>query len=68
MLSLPIRSQRFKSIARRNAKIAEHPGLIQKTKFSQRDILNIGRQFSASPAGPDQFCFGIGEALNHARL
>jgi len=43
MLSLPIRFQGFKSIARRNTEIAEYPGLVQKTKFSECDILNIGR-------------------------
>ena len=43
MLSLSIRFQGFKSIARGNAKIAEYPSLVQKTKFSEHDILNIGR-------------------------
>ena len=68
MLSLPVRFQRLKPIARGNAKIAEDPGLIQKTKLSERDILNIGRQFPAALAGPDQFRFRIGEALDHERL
>jgi hypothetical protein len=68
VLTLPIRFQGFESIARGNAKIAEYPSLVQKTKFSECDILNIGRQSSASLAGPDQFCFRIGEALNHSRL
>ena len=43
MLPLPVRFQRLKPIARWNAKIAKDPGLIQKAKFSKRDILNIGR-------------------------
>jgi hypothetical protein len=43
VLSLPIRFQGFESIARGNAKIAEYPSLVQKTKFSECDILNIGR-------------------------
>jgi hypothetical protein len=43
MLSVPIRFQSFKSIARGNAKIAEYPSLVQKTKFSEGDILDIGR-------------------------
>jgi hypothetical protein len=41
MLSLTISSQRFKAIAGRHAKIAQYPRLIQKTQFSQRDILDI---------------------------
>jgi len=43
VLSSPIRFQGFKSIARGNTKIAEYPSLVQKTKFSECDILNIGR-------------------------
>jgi hypothetical protein len=43
MLSLAIRSQCFKAIAGRNAKIAQHPGLIQKTQFSQSNILDVRR-------------------------
>jgi len=65
MLSLTVRSKCFEPIARGHAKIAEHPGLIQKTKLSERDVLDISRQSSAPTAGPDQFRFGIGEALNH---
>jgi hypothetical protein len=40
MLSLPIGLQRLKTIARRHAKIAQHPGLIQKAQFSQSDVLD----------------------------
>jgi len=47
MLSL-ISPQRFKAIAWRNAKIAKHPDLIQKTKLSQSNILDVRRQFSTS--------------------
>jgi hypothetical protein len=65
-LSLPIRFLGFEPIARGNAKIGDYPSLVQKTKFSECDILNIGRQSSASLARPDQFCLPIGEALNHA--
>jgi hypothetical protein len=53
MLSVPIRLQSFQSIARRNTEIAESPGLIQKTKLSERHVLNIGRQSSAALTGPD---------------
>jgi hypothetical protein len=67
MLSLTIRSKGFKAVAGRHAKIAQHPWLIQKTKLSQRDILDVRRQFSAPTPGPDQFRFGIGKALNHPR-
>jgi hypothetical protein len=65
VLSLPIGPERLKAIAGWHAKIAEHPGLIQQTKLSQSDALNVRRQFSAPAAGPDQFRFGIGKALNH---
>jgi len=68
MLSLTVRSKGFEPIARWHSKIAEHPGLIQKTKLSERDVLDISRQFSAPTAGPDQFRFGIGEALNYHEL
>ncbi|KRQ96425.1 hypothetical protein CQ12_35960 [Bradyrhizobium jicamae] len=43
VLALPVYLQRFKSIARRNTEIDEYPSLIQKTKFPQCDVLNIGR-------------------------
>jgi hypothetical protein len=39
--------------------------LIQKTKLPQSDVLDVRRQFSAPAPGPDQFRFGIGEALDH---
>jgi len=68
VLSLPISPWCLKAIAGWHTKIAQHPGLIQKTKLSQSDILDVCRQFSASAAGPDQFRFGIGEVLNHGRL
>ncbi len=63
MLSPTVRSECFEPIARGHSKIAERPRLIQKTKLSKRDVLDISRQFSAPTAGPDQFRFGIGEAL-----
>jgi hypothetical protein len=36
MLSLAVRSKCFEPIARGHSKIAEHTGLIQKTKLSER--------------------------------
>jgi hypothetical protein len=68
VLPLPIRLQRFEPISWRNAKIVEDPGLIQKTKFSQSDVLNVWRQFSAPPSRSDQFDLGIGEVLDHIQL
>jgi len=68
VLSVPIRLQRLKPVAGWNAKIVEHAGLVQKTKLSQCDVLNVRRQFSASPSGPDQFCLGVGKALDHDEL
>jgi hypothetical protein len=68
VLSLTIRSKCFEPVAWGYSEITEHPGLIQKTKLSERDVLDIRRQFSASTARPDQFCFRIGEALNHHQL
>jgi hypothetical protein len=65
MLPLTVRSKCFEAIARRNAKIAQYPRLIQKTKLPQSDVLDVRRQFSAPAPGPDQFRFGIGEALDH---
>jgi len=41
MRSLAIRSKCFEAIAGRNAKIAQHPRLIQKTQFSQSNILDV---------------------------
>jgi hypothetical protein len=43
MLSVTIRSKCFEAIAGRNAKIAQHPRLVQKTQFSQCDILDVRR-------------------------
>jgi hypothetical protein len=43
MLALPIGRQRLKTIAGRHAKIAQHPRLIEKTQFSQSDILDVRR-------------------------
>ena len=68
MLSLTICFQCLKAIARRNTKVVKNPGLIQQTEFSQRYVLNVGRQSSASPPGPDQLCFRIGETLDHDAL
>jgi len=45
MLPLTVRSKCFEAIARRNAKIAQYPRLIQKTKLSQSDGLDVCRQF-----------------------
>jgi hypothetical protein len=41
MLSLTVRLQGFEAIARRNAKVTQHPRLVKKPQFSQSDILNI---------------------------
>ena len=68
MLPLTIRSKCFEAIAGWNAKVSQRPCLIKKTQFSQGDILDVGRQFSAPASGPDQFRFGIGKALDHGRL
>jgi hypothetical protein len=68
ILSLAIRSKRFEAIAGRDAKVTQGARLIQKTQFSERNVLDVRRQFSAPAAAPDQFRFGIGEALNHGRL
>src|SRR6185437_13629408 len=68
VLSLPVRLQGFEPIAGRNAQVIEQPGLIQKAKLSQRDILNVRRQSSALPSRPDQFRLGIGKTLDHDEL
>jgi hypothetical protein len=65
MLALTIRSKCFEAIAGWDTKIAQHSRLIQKTKLPQSDVLDVGRQFSAPASGPNQFRFGIGEALDH---
>jgi hypothetical protein len=43
MLSLTISPQCLEAIARGHTKIAQHPRLIQKTKLSQSDILDVRR-------------------------
>jgi len=43
MLSLAIRSQRFEAIVGRYAKIAQCPCLIEKSQFSESDILDVRR-------------------------
>jgi hypothetical protein len=63
VLSLPIGLERFKPVAGRDTKVANHAGLVQKTKLPQRDILNIRRQFSAPAPGPNQVRLRIGRSL-----
>jgi len=41
VLSVAIRSKCFEAVAGRNAKIAQHPRLVQKTQFSQSNILDV---------------------------
>jgi len=60
--------ERFEPIARRNPEVSHNPCLVQQTQFSQGGILNVGRQFSASPSGPDQLCLGVRKALDHVRV
>jgi hypothetical protein len=43
VLSQTIRSQGFQTVAWRHAQIVQDACLIQKTQFSQRDILDIRR-------------------------
>ena len=68
MLSLTIRAQRFQTIAWRHTKVVQYLRLIQKTQFSQSGVLNIRRQFSTAPSGPDQLRLRIDEALDHDQL
>ena len=68
MLPLPVCLQRFKTIARRDTEVVENPGLIQQTQLAKRSVLNVGRQPTASPPGPDQLRFRVGETLDHDQL
>jgi hypothetical protein len=68
VLALPISFQGLKPVTGRYAKICEYPGLIQKTKLPERDVLDVSWQSTAPPTGPDQLCFGIGKTLNHGQL
>jgi len=68
MLSQPVGFQWLKAVAGWNAQIVQHAGLIQQTKFPERNVLDIWRQSLAASPRPDQFCLGIGEALDHATL
>jgi hypothetical protein len=43
VLSVATRSKCFEAIAGRNEKIAQHPRLVQKTQFSQSNILDVCR-------------------------
>src|SRR5215475_10247302 len=65
ILAFPIRLQCLETIARRDTKITQNASLIQQTKFSQSVVLDLGRQSSTPPPGPDQLRFGIDKALNH---
>jgi hypothetical protein len=62
VLSLAIGLQCLKAIAGWYTKIANHPSLIQKTKLSQSNVLDVRWQFSASASGPDQLGLGIGKS------
>lgn len=65
MLTETIRLERFKAISRRYTEVIQIARLIQKTELSKRHGLYIWRQFPASPPGPDQLRFRIGEILDH---
>jgi len=60
ILALPVSLERFEAVTRWNPKIASRSGLIQKTKLSQRHVLDIRRQFSARR--PDQISSVSGSA------
>jgi hypothetical protein len=45
MLPQTIRSKCLEAISGRNAKVSQRSRLIQKTQFSQSNILDVGRQF-----------------------
>ncbi len=57
--------QGFEPVARGNPEIGQHPRLIQQAQFAQGCVLNVRRQFSTSPPGPDRLRLGVGEALDH---
>lgn len=65
MLAVSVRLERFESISGWNAEIGEYLGLIQETKLSQRDVLDVGWKPSAALTGPDQPCLGVSETLDH---
>jgi hypothetical protein len=67
ILSLSVGLQRFKAVTLWDSKVADHAGLIQQTKFPQRYVLDVRRQFAAPPAGPDQLRLWVGKALNRDR-
>jgi hypothetical protein len=37
-------------------------------QLSQGNVLDIGRKLSVSPAGPDQFAFGICKTPDHYKV
>jgi len=65
VLAAAIRGQRLKFVPRRNAKIIQRAGVVDETKLSQGDRLDIGRQASATPAVPDRSSFAIAETHDH---
>jgi predicted rRNA methylase YqxC with S4 and FtsJ domains len=60
---LAVGSQRFQSVARRNAKVVQRPRLIEQAKFSQCDILNVSWQLSTPPSDQISSAWGSAKLL-----
>jgi hypothetical protein len=67
MLSLPCASQGFETITRWHAKVFKAFRVVEQTKLSQCDGLDIRRKPAATPAFPDRRRFGIAKANDHRK-
>jgi hypothetical protein len=68
MLPDAIAAEGVEAVARRIAQILEALGAVQQPELVERTILNVLLQLAAALAGPDQSCFAVGDAFDHAEV
>jgi hypothetical protein len=68
VLTGAIALKQFETITGWHAEIFDATALVDHAKFSQCDILYVGRQLSTAPAGPYQLGLSVREAFEHVKL
>ncbi len=68
VLSAPVSTQGFQSIAGRNSQVIEGFGSINDFQLDPRSMLNCGGQATRKLTLKDPFRFTVSEALDHASM
>jgi hypothetical protein len=68
VLTGTVAPKQFKAVTGRHAQILDATTLVDHTKLSERDVLNVGGQLATAPSGPYQLGFPVCEALEHGQL